>query len=310
MSDTLSEPTASSKTHISCSESHPADWLKTLFATPLFVRRLCARGWDNEELVVQNHSQPADFDIPSPEEGREDNKHGIRDFTQLMDFDLLPPEGGWDEEGPKPDARGGHNGNINGGHNGSINGVMTTRDRHTRVRGQDASRDVPDPASNPDEGYNGNLYDPGCLNINSALNRLNAEVNLMGVRVPGQSRAPIWYLHSQLQTPRTVASTTAVSKFATSGPWRARWLSKQRCGGFCSASSFSDHCLIAGTSWVVSRQWRLSELEAAVQSSFHQQTRSPKDLIGWLNGATTAVSKLATSDPWRARCLRSGELAM
>lgn len=55
-------------------------------------------GWDNDELPVQSSSQPLDFDVSSPEDGREDNKHISKESTQLVDFDLLPPEGGWAEE--------------------------------------------------------------------------------------------------------------------------------------------------------------------------------------------------------------------
>lgn len=55
-------------------------------------------GWDNDEPLVQNSSQPESFDIPLAEDSGEDNKRNIREFTQLVDFDLVPPEGVWDEQ--------------------------------------------------------------------------------------------------------------------------------------------------------------------------------------------------------------------
>lgn len=55
-------------------------------------------GWDNEELLVRNYSQPVGFYTLRREDGMEDNKHVIREPTPLIDFDLPPPEDGWDEE--------------------------------------------------------------------------------------------------------------------------------------------------------------------------------------------------------------------
>ena len=55
-------------------------------------------GWDNEELLGQNSSQPISFGPPPPGDSREDSNRGIRGSTQLIDFDLAPPEGGWDEQ--------------------------------------------------------------------------------------------------------------------------------------------------------------------------------------------------------------------
>ena len=59
-------------------------------------------GWDNEELLVQDASQPVSLDLlPSMEDSREDNKDGIKESTQLIDFDLAPPDGGWGEQDPE-----------------------------------------------------------------------------------------------------------------------------------------------------------------------------------------------------------------
>ena len=56
-------------------------------------------GWDNEELLVQDSSQPVSLDLqPSAEYSKEDNKNGIKETTQLTDFDLAPPAGGWVEQ--------------------------------------------------------------------------------------------------------------------------------------------------------------------------------------------------------------------
>ena len=54
-------------------------------------------GWDNEELLVQNSSQPVSLDLSLAEDRREDDKHGVRDSTQLVDLDL----GGWNEQDPE-----------------------------------------------------------------------------------------------------------------------------------------------------------------------------------------------------------------
>ena len=59
-------------------------------------------GWDNEELLVQDSSQPVSLDLlPSTEDSREDNKDGIKESLQLIDFDLAPPDGGWGEQDPE-----------------------------------------------------------------------------------------------------------------------------------------------------------------------------------------------------------------
>lgn len=56
-------------------------------------------GWDNEELPDQNLSHAVSSDPPLPEYSREDNLHGNKESTpELVDFDVSPPEGGWDEE--------------------------------------------------------------------------------------------------------------------------------------------------------------------------------------------------------------------
>ncbi len=56
-------------------------------------------GWDNEGFLLQDSSQPVGFDVPPPGNGGED-RHGIKESTQLGDFDLLP-EGRWDEVEPQ-----------------------------------------------------------------------------------------------------------------------------------------------------------------------------------------------------------------
>ena len=90
LSDTLSEP------------GHIVSNTQAIFgnATPLvdFDVPLPDGGWDNEEPLVQNSSQPESFDIPLAEDSGEENEHNIREFTQLVDLDLVPPEGGWDEQ--------------------------------------------------------------------------------------------------------------------------------------------------------------------------------------------------------------------
>ena len=59
-------------------------------------------GWDDEELLVQDSSQPVSLDLPpSMEDSREDNKDGIKESTPLIDFGLAPPEGGWGEQDPE-----------------------------------------------------------------------------------------------------------------------------------------------------------------------------------------------------------------
>ena len=56
-------------------------------------------GWDNEELPDQSVSQAYSSNPPLLKDGREDNLHRIEESTlDLVDFDLSPPEGGWDEE--------------------------------------------------------------------------------------------------------------------------------------------------------------------------------------------------------------------
>lgn len=58
-------------------------------------------GWDDEELLVQNPSQPVSFNVPPPEDRGEDNKKDIKEHIKLVDFDLQPPEGGSDDEEPE-----------------------------------------------------------------------------------------------------------------------------------------------------------------------------------------------------------------
>ena len=59
-------------------------------------------GWDNEELPDQTPSQAVGSDAPLSEYATENNLHGIKESTpELVDFDLPPPEGGWDEEQPQ-----------------------------------------------------------------------------------------------------------------------------------------------------------------------------------------------------------------
>lgn len=90
-SDTLSEP------------GHVVNNTQAVFGDPTqlidFDVPAPQGGWDNEELLVQNYSQPVSFDAPRREDGWEYNKHGIREPTPLIDFDVLPHQGGWDDEG-------------------------------------------------------------------------------------------------------------------------------------------------------------------------------------------------------------------
>ena len=94
LSDTLSEPGNVAKDTLAVFES----------ATPLIDFDVPAPegGWDNEELLVQDSSQPVSLDLPpSMEDSREDNKDGIEESMQLIDFDLVPPDGGWVEQDPE-----------------------------------------------------------------------------------------------------------------------------------------------------------------------------------------------------------------
>ena len=94
LSDTLSEPGNVAKNTQAVFEN----------ATPLIDFDVPAPegGWDSEELLVQDSSQPVSLDLPpSMEDSREDNKDGIKEYTQLIDFDLIPPDGGWGEQDPE-----------------------------------------------------------------------------------------------------------------------------------------------------------------------------------------------------------------
>lgn len=60
-------------------------------------------GWNNGEFLLQDSSQPVSFyDDPLAEDSKEDIKHDIREPTQLPEFNLKPPEGGWYEQEPQP----------------------------------------------------------------------------------------------------------------------------------------------------------------------------------------------------------------
>ena len=94
LSDTLDEPGNVAKNTQAIFEN----------ATPLIDFDVPAPegGWDNEELLIQDSSQPVSLDLlPSMEDSREDNKDGIKESTQLIDFDLAPPDGGWGEQDPE-----------------------------------------------------------------------------------------------------------------------------------------------------------------------------------------------------------------
>ena len=94
LSDTLSEP------------GNVARNTQAIFksATPLIDFDVPAPegGWDDEEVLVQDSSQPVSLDLPpSLEDSGEDNKDGIKESAQLIDFDLAPPAGGWAEQDPE-----------------------------------------------------------------------------------------------------------------------------------------------------------------------------------------------------------------
>ena len=94
LSDTLSEPGNLDKNTQAVFEN----------ATPLIDFDVPAPegGWDDEELLIPDSSQPVSLDLPpSMENSRADNKDGIKESTQLIDFDLAPPDGGWDEQDPE-----------------------------------------------------------------------------------------------------------------------------------------------------------------------------------------------------------------
>ena len=94
LSDTLSDPGNVAKNTQAVFE----------YATPLIDFDVPAPegGWDDKELPLQDSSQPVSLDLPpSVEDSREDNKHGIKESTQLIDFDLAPPNGGWGEQDPE-----------------------------------------------------------------------------------------------------------------------------------------------------------------------------------------------------------------
>ena len=93
LSDTLSEP------------GHVVNSTQAVFgdATQLIDFDIPAPegGWDNEELLVKNSSQPVSFEVPPSDFWLEGKKHGLVDSCQLVGLDLPPPEGGWDEEEPR-----------------------------------------------------------------------------------------------------------------------------------------------------------------------------------------------------------------
>lgn len=94
LSDTLSEPGNVAKNTQAVFEN----------ATPLIDFDVPAPegGWDNEEPLLQDSSQPVSLDLPpSTEDSKEINKDGIKESTQLIDFDLAPPDGGWGEQDPE-----------------------------------------------------------------------------------------------------------------------------------------------------------------------------------------------------------------
>ena len=90
-------------------------------------------------------------------------------------------------------------------------------------------------------------------------------------------RAPIWFLHHQLQTPRTVASTTAVLKFASSDPWRARCL---RSGELAVWSFWSG----------LDQQQTLGEWPG--HGAGIGTTKPPADPVGWEDGEVHSLLRL------------------